>query len=110
MLAAPRFRPALAALGREVGPRGCGRGVSGLEAFNGFDRHAFSPGRPDAALERSFDDMVAFNRRSAKSHSGIWRDLAVRKRRTEVDAQIGADRGDGAAHGIEVPAAPESSS
>ncbi len=32
--------------------------------------------------------MVAFNRRSAKSHSGIWRDLAVRKRRTEIDAQL----------------------
>jgi 2-dehydropantoate 2-reductase len=32
---------------------------------------------------------VAHNRRSAKSHSGIWRDLAVRKRRTEVDAQLG---------------------
>ena len=28
--------------------------------------------------------MVAFNRKSAKTHSGIWRDLAVRKRRTEV--------------------------
>jgi 2-dehydropantoate 2-reductase len=33
--------------------------------------------------------MVVFNRKSAKSHSGIWRDLAVRKRRTEVDALLG---------------------
>ena len=41
------------------------------------------------AIERSFDDMVALNRRSAKTHSGIWRDLAIRKRKTEVDAQIG---------------------
>ena len=32
--------------------------------------------------------MVAHNRRSAKSHSGIWRDLAIRKRKTEADAQI----------------------
>ncbi len=32
--------------------------------------------------------MVAHNRGSAKSHSGIWRDLAVRKRKTEIDAQI----------------------
>ena len=38
---------------------------------------------------RSLDEMVAFNRKSAKTHSGIWRDLAVRKRRTEVDAQLG---------------------
>ena len=47
-----------------------------------------APGGSDAAIEQSFDDMVAFNRRSAKSHSGIWRDLAVRKRRTEIDAQL----------------------
>ena len=51
---------------------------------------------------RSIDDLVAFNRRSAKTHSGIWRDLAVRKRRTEGDAQLGqivrvaAERGVGA--------------
>jgi 2-dehydropantoate 2-reductase len=32
--------------------------------------------------------MAAHNRLSAKSHSGIWRDLAIRKRKTEVDAQI----------------------
>ena len=37
----------------------------------------------------SLDALVAHNRRSAKSHSGIWRDLAVRKRPTEVDAQLG---------------------
>ena len=29
--------------------------------------------------------MVVHNRKSAKTHSGIWRDLAVRKRRTEID-------------------------
>ena len=32
---------------------------------------------------------MTFNRRSAKTHSGIWRDLAVRRRPTEVDAQMG---------------------
>jgi 2-dehydropantoate 2-reductase len=37
----------------------------------------------------SLDNLVAHNRRSAKTHSGIWRDLAVRKRPTEVDAQLG---------------------
>ena len=33
--------------------------------------------------------LAEFNRGSAKTHSGVWRDLAVRKRKTEVDAQIG---------------------
>src|SRR5207237_9534876 len=34
-------------------------------------------------LDGSIDRLVAFNRRSAKTHSGIYRDLAVRRRRTE---------------------------
>ena len=59
------------------------------EAFNGFDPAAFMPRESDAAAQRSLSELVAFNRRSAKTHSGIWRDLAVRKRRTEVDAQLG---------------------
>jgi 2-dehydropantoate 2-reductase len=33
--------------------------------------------------------MVEHASRSAQTHTGIWRDLAVRKRRTEVDAQLG---------------------
>ena len=48
------------------------------------------PDTPEAVSQRSIDEMVAFNRKSAKTHSGIWRDLAVRKRRTEVDPQLGA--------------------
>jgi len=50
---------------------------------------AFMPGTDRAISNRSLDDLVEFNRRSAKTHSGIWRDLAVRKRRTEVDAILG---------------------
>ena len=47
--------------------------------------------------------MVEFNRGSAKTHSGIWRDLAVRKRRTEVDAQVVPVIEAGAARGIACP-------
>jgi 2-dehydropantoate 2-reductase len=32
--------------------------------------------------------MVAFNRRSAKTHSGVWRDIAIHHRKTECDAQF----------------------
>ena len=59
------------------------------EAFDGFDPSAYLPSAPPGAAEHSLDALVAHNRRSAKTHSGIWRDLAVRKRRTEVDAQLG---------------------
>jgi len=50
---------------------------------------AYLADAPAGAAGRSLDALVAHNRRSAKSHSGIWRDLAVRKRPTEVDAQLG---------------------
>ena len=72
--------------------------------FNGFDPAAFQAGADETALQRSIDAMVAFNRGSAKSHSGIWRDLAVRKRKTEVDAQIGIIAEIGAGLGVPTPA------
>ncbi len=74
-----------------------------LEAFNGFDPSAFALDAPYALAERSFDEMVIHNRKSAKSHSGIWRDLAVRKRRTEVDAQLGPIIERGLRHHIPTP-------
>jgi 2-dehydropantoate 2-reductase len=57
--------------------------------FNGYDPKAFARGATSTAAATSFRAMVAHNARSAKTHSGIWRDLAVRKRKTEVDAQLG---------------------
>ena len=82
------YRPVYIALAREILAVAAARGIT-PEAFDGFDPGAYVPGAPRGAAERSLDDLVAFNRRSAKTHSGIWRDLAVRKRRTEVDAQLG---------------------
>ena len=73
------------------------------QGFNGFDPAAFAPGGSAAAVATSMDTMVAFNRRSAKSHSGIWRDLAIRKRRTEVDAQLGPVVEEGAALRVPTP-------
>ncbi len=87
VLAAPAHRPVLTELGREVMRVAGARGVR-PEEFDGFDPSAFHPEAPDGAARESLDRLVAFNRASAKSHSGVWRDLAVRKRRTEVDAQI----------------------
>jgi 2-dehydropantoate 2-reductase len=73
------------------------------EGFNGFLPEAFGPGADPALIERSFAEMVTHNRASAKSHSGIWRDLAVRKRKTEIDAQIGIVVRLGAEVGIDTP-------
>ena len=87
-LSMPRYRDRYVALAREILAVADARGVT-PEAFDGFDPAAYLPNAPPGAAERSLDALVAHNRRSAKSHSGIWRDLAVRKRPTEVDAQLG---------------------
>jgi 2-dehydropantoate 2-reductase len=73
------------------------------EGFNGFDPSAFAPDADRTVAERSLDEMVAFNRKSAKTHSGIWRDIAVRKRRTETDAQLGPIAALGADAGVATP-------
>ncbi|MCY3799778.1 MAG: ketopantoate reductase family protein [Chloroflexi bacterium] len=51
--------------------------------FNGFEPEAFLADDTQG-INQSLDTLVAFNKLSAKTHSGIWRDLAVRKRKTEV--------------------------
>jgi 2-dehydropantoate 2-reductase len=86
-LASPRHFPVYLALGREVMATARARGVVPL-GFNGFDPDAFMPGAGEAAAQASVGAMAEFNRHTAKTHSGIWRDLAVRRRKTEVDAQI----------------------
>ena len=82
-LADTQHREVYVAIAREVLAVACDSGIR-PEAFNGFDPRAFLPGGSRQVAERSLADMVAFNRRSAKTHSGIWRDLAMRKRPTEV--------------------------
>ena len=87
-LAMPAYRELYVSLAREILAVADARGVT-PEAFDGFDPSAFLPTAPDGAASRSLDHLVAHNKKSAKTHSGIWRDLAIRKRRTEVDAQLG---------------------
>ena len=72
----PKWRPLMLAIAREVLAQAPVR----PEGFDGF--------APDD-LEGSLARLVRFNRESAKSHSGIYRDLMVRKRKTEVDGQLG---------------------
>jgi len=84
-LASPLRRPLFVALAREVMTVADRAGIK-PEPFDGFDPGAYASN--DGAT-RSLDALVDHNRRSAKSHSGIWRDLAVRKRKTEADPQLG---------------------
>jgi 2-dehydropantoate 2-reductase len=95
--------PVFRALGQEVMALAAAQNIAPL-GFNGFDPAAFAPGAPEAAARASVAAMVAFNRKTAKTHSGIWRDLAVRKRKTEVDAQIAPMVTIGREFGVPVPA------
>jgi 2-dehydropantoate 2-reductase len=101
-LASERHRPVLTELAREVMRVADARGVR-PEGFDGFNPRAFGPTALDVDALDSLDRLVAFNRASAKSHSGIWRDIAVRKRKTEVDAQIMPIAELGAEVGIDTP-------
>jgi 2-dehydropantoate 2-reductase len=101
-LARPEHRPLYIALAREILAVALARGVQ-PEAFDGFDPAAYLPDAPAGAAEASLDQLVAHNRKSAKTHTGIWRDLAVRKRPTEVDAQLGIVAALGRESGVPTP-------
>jgi 2-dehydropantoate 2-reductase len=101
-LAMGEYRDLYIALAREILAVAAARDVR-PESFDGFEPSAYLTSAAPGAAERSLDALVAHNRRSAKSHSGIWRDLAVRKRSTEVDAQLGIVVTLGAEAGVATP-------
>ena len=102
-IADPAHRATIVALVCELLAVAAKEGVTPL-GFNGFDPAAFMDG--DAtAIDASLAAMAAFNRASPKSHSGIWRDLAVRKRQTDVAAQLAPVREAAQRHGLSTPIA-----
>lgn len=98
----PARGPALMGLAREVMRTAIAEGVA-PKPFNGFEPSAFMPGAGDAAALQSLADLAEFNSKTAKTHTGIYRDLAVRKRKTEVDPQVGTVAEIAASHGIDTP-------
>jgi 2-dehydropantoate 2-reductase len=76
----PAYHPLLLAVAGEVLRQAPVRPLP----LDGFD--------PDD-LPGSLPRLADFNRRSAKSHSGIYRDLAIRRRKTETEAILGPLRG-----------------
>ena len=93
-------RPALTVLARDVMAAAEHVTVMG---FNGYDPAAFGASGAPPAIDASFDAMVAFNRRSAKSHTGVWRDIAIHHRQTECDAQFSPILRLARRHGVAVP-------
>ncbi|MDQ6674640.1 MAG: 2-dehydropantoate 2-reductase [Chloroflexota bacterium] len=70
--------------------------------FDGFEPDAI--GSDDrAAVDASLERLITVRHGDEKTHSGVWRDMAVRKRRTEVDAHFGPIIEDARRLGLDVP-------
>jgi 2-dehydropantoate 2-reductase len=101
-LARPELLPLWRELAGEVVQVALAEGIE-PRGFNGFDPAAFGHGTTEDRARDSVAAMVAFNRPNAKTHSGVWRDLAIRRRRTEVDAHVASVVHIGCRHGIACP-------
>ena len=99
----PQRLPVWLALGREVGAVASKRGITSL-GFGEFDPMVFAPGAPEGPQVATIAWLADYTSRTAKTHSGIWRDLAVRRRRTEVDPQSGIIATLGREAGVATPA------
>src|SRR5262249_18561726 len=61
-----------------------------LQPFDGFQPALLRPKTPEewARAVASIDAILDAEWRQLKPRSGVWRDLAVRKRKTEVDLRV----------------------
>jgi 2-dehydropantoate 2-reductase len=76
-----------------------------LQAFDEYDPADYlAAGRGDAAARaRAMASIATHYRAAVKTKTGIWRDLAVRKRKTEVGALLGATVTKAKARGLAMP-------
>ncbi|WP_219416907.1 ketopantoate reductase family protein [Pseudonocardia nigra] len=96
-----RNRAVMHGLAAEVYAVAAAEGVA-LEPFDAFDPAPYA-GADAAAKEAATDALVAWLRTQAKDRSGIWRDLAVRHRPTEVPTHYRPVLDRAAQLGIAVP-------
>jgi 2-dehydropantoate 2-reductase len=76
-----------------------------VEPFDEFDPawYRAALAGDTGARERAMSAIAAHYRAHTKTKTGIWRDLAVRKRKTEVDGQLGMLVAKGETFGIAMP-------
>jgi 2-dehydropantoate 2-reductase len=98
-----QHREVIVDLAREVLRVAAAVGVRPL-GFDGFEPDEIgSPDLDKTMVDASIERLIDIRRRDEKTHSGVWRDLAVRKRRTEVDAHFGPIVDEAQRRGLEVP-------
>ena len=101
VLGDPRWRGVMGKIGREIVLAAQAAGVAPV-GVDGFDAQAFARA-DEKTVAASCDAMAEHYRHSAKTRSGIWRDLAVRRRRTEVGPLLGPVLATGRKFGIATP-------
>jgi len=101
VLGDPRWHDVMARIGREIvlGAKASGVAPVGVD---GFDAEAFARG-DGAGIAASCEAMAEHYRHSAKTRSGIWRDLAVRKRKSEVETLLRPVIDAGRRHAVTMP-------
>ena len=97
----PRWQPVLSALVREGARVASAAGVR-LEPFDAYEPLAIAS-QDEAVARASLDAMAVRARGRVKVRSGPWRDLAVRRRPTEVDYMVGWVIGQARERGIATP-------
>lgn len=97
-----RNRDVMAALAREVLAVTDAQGIT-AEPFDAFEPSAFAPGADPATTIAALDGLVAWLATQSKTRSGIWRDIAVRHRKTEVPLHYGPVVEAGESLGIPTP-------
>jgi 2-dehydropantoate 2-reductase len=101
VLGDPRWRSVMGKIGGEIVLTARAAGVAPV-GVDGFDAEAFAQ-EDEAGIAVSCDAMAEHYRHSAKTRSGIWRDLAVRKRKTEVGPLLAPVIAAGKKFGVATP-------
>lgn len=101
-LSRPELTPLWRALAGEIVTVAHAEGVS-PRGFNGFDPEAFTGSASIAWTEQSVAAMAACYAESDKTHSGVWRDLAIHHRKTEADAHYDPVFAAAKRHGLACP-------
>lgn len=76
-----------------------------LESFDNVEPKLYYPReqRDWQVIENNLADLIEWLRGQHKTKSGVWRDIAVRKRKTEVDEHIGLTTEIGSRHRLPMP-------
>jgi 2-dehydropantoate 2-reductase len=78
--------------------------VDRVEPIGEFEPEKFAPGEDmEARADQTLSALADSWRSSIKQHMGIWRDLKVKKRKTEVDMQVAQIVATGQEHGVPTP-------